>query len=248
MRIDSLACRLMVRRYSWQTYPDLAVSRFYSKGFCISEGRIDGWVHDECRVLNIFAGKSSWLVGQCMCLGHAKHLPFCTVHKGHGRCLDIGSFIRCHTKPGCLVTCRNIVTSKLHGGVRFPGSFSCFFSFLAILQADLSQVVPANCIVVMALDHGWTMQKDGFAFSQNWSLLARPCMAEKEAQQNYHLEQIFWWVSNGLQLTQAKVQNVDLRMPGLAYQTWDLPQFLQPPYAANSWQSTRIKITVLNRS
>ena len=31
MRIDSLACRLMVPRYSWQTYPDLAVSRFPSK-------------------------------------------------------------------------------------------------------------------------------------------------------------------------------------------------------------------------
>ena len=31
MRIDSLACRLIVPRYSWQTYPDLAVSRFPSE-------------------------------------------------------------------------------------------------------------------------------------------------------------------------------------------------------------------------
>ena len=58
-----------------------------SKGFCISEGRIGGWVQGSI----ITTEKSNWLVGQCMktadvslsaLCGYAKHLPSCTTHKG----------------------------------------------------------------------------------------------------------------------------------------------------------------------
>ena len=58
-----------------------------SKGFCISEGRIGGWVQGSI----ITTKKSNWLVGQCMktadvslsaLCGYAKHLPSCTAYKG----------------------------------------------------------------------------------------------------------------------------------------------------------------------
>ena len=60
-----------------------------SKGFCISEGRIGGWVQGSI----ITTKKSNWLVGQCMKTAdvslsalcgcrYAKHLSSCTAYKG----------------------------------------------------------------------------------------------------------------------------------------------------------------------
>ena len=97
MRSDSLACRLIVPRYSWQTYPDLAVSRlgsevcenarfqrvlhFWRPNWWMSLG-FDSYNREQqltCWAMH----EDSWcfLVSISALCGYAKHLPSCTEHK-----------------------------------------------------------------------------------------------------------------------------------------------------------------------
>ena len=97
MRSDSLACRLIVPRHSWQTYPDLAVSRLGSE-VCenarfqrvLHFWRPNWWMslgfdnYNREKQLTCWAmHEDSWcfLVSISALCGYAKHLPSCTENK-----------------------------------------------------------------------------------------------------------------------------------------------------------------------
>ena len=97
MRSDSLACRLIAPRYSWQTYPDLAVSRLGSE-VCenarfqrvLNFWRPNWWMslgfdnYNREKQLTCWAmHEDSWcfLVSISALCGYAKHLPSCTENK-----------------------------------------------------------------------------------------------------------------------------------------------------------------------